>query len=398
MHVAITKPDFGITGGFERVLGHIADDLEARGHRVSWLLAPAAQRLPNPFGCVVPDDVARLAPEFVRYFGLAETFLGIDASRADVLVSTQPPSFVVDHPRHLSLFYHHTRAFYDLAEVSMAAGLVEHDCHVEALDRVRRFDRVFLDRVGWFLAGSASVAERLAAFNGLSSNVSVFHAGLGVDVVVGADDHGPRPDGHALCVSRHEFPKRTELFVQAMALVGGRPTGVAVGAGGRLGWAKQLVHEYHSGQRDPDGDSSSVWLCAPGYVPPESVPDASGAVVELRGAVDDVTLSKLYAGALCVVAPAYAEDYGLTAIEAMAHGKPVIVCEDGGGLTELVEDGVTGLVVEATGRSIADAVVRLRDDPELASALGVRAKEEAAAYTWSRALREFHHGLEQVLS
>ena len=63
-------------------------------------------------------------------------------------------------------------------------------------------------------------------------------------------------------------------------------------------------------------------------------------------------------GAGCAVAPAYLEDYGITAVEAMAYGLPLIVCEDGGGLPWFVEDGVTGFVVEPTGRAIAEAMTK----------------------------------------
>jgi len=77
-------------------------------------------------------------------------------------------------------------------------------------------------------------------------------------------------------------------------------------------------------------------------------------------------LRRAMASAVCVVAPAYDEDYGLTAIEAMAAGTPVIVCRDGGGLVELVDHGVTGLVVEPTGAAIATAIRSLTDDPDLA--------------------------------
>lgn len=83
----------------------------------------------------------------------------------------------------------------------------------------------------------------------------------------------------------------------------------------------------------------------------------------MTGRVDDRRLDQLYRRAGCVVAPAYREDYGLTVLEAHARARPVIVCRDGGGLVDLVDDGVTGLVVEPTGRAIADAIAELRDDP-----------------------------------
>ena len=86
------------------------------------------------------------------------------------------------------------------------------------------------------------------------------------------------------------------------------------------------------------------------------------------------------------MAPAYREDYGLTVLEAHARGRPVIVCRDGGGLVDLVEDGVTGLVVEPTGQAIADAVRRFRDDPGMAAAMGDAGRDALARYRWSDAL------------
>jgi glycosyltransferase involved in cell wall biosynthesis len=120
--------------------------------------------------------------------------------------------------------------------------------------------------------------------------------------------------------------------------------------------------------------------------------------VRFVGHVSDDELSRLYGEALCVVAPAYLEDYGLTAIEAMHHGKPIIVCTDGGGLVDFVEDGVNGFVVEPTGAAIARAVRTLHDDKALAQRLGDGARETAARFTWSRAMEEFDQGLERVLA
>lgn len=396
MRIAIAKPDHGIAGGFERVLDRIGAHLAAGGHEVVALPVDVTRRSAAPFGLPPAPEVAARSADFVGYFGLVEAFMGVDARRADVLLSTQPPSFVVPHPRHLSLFYHHARTFYDLAEVCLAAGLVDPAAHVAALDRIRRFDQVHLAQVGWFLAGSQTVAGRLAAFNGLADNVSVFHAGLGVDPTSVDDGRGPVPDGHALCVSRHEFPKRTELFVQAMAVLDGRVPGVAVGGGGRLGWARQVHLELRDGGRDPLDPSPAIWRCAPGYVPPDTVPEPARPVVALRGQVPDAELAELYRGALCVVAPAFQEDYGLTAIEAMALGKPVIVCEDGGGLTEFVEHGRNGLVVAPDGPAIAAAVARLRDDHDLARELGRAGRETAARYSWTNAMAEFDAGLAAV--
>jgi len=62
--------------------------------------------------------------------------------------------------------------------------------------------------------------------------------------------------------------------------------------------------------------------------------------------------------------------------EAMAMGKPVIVANRGM-LPELVEDGVSGLVVNDTAEEMARAVLRLLDHPEMREALGKAAYRKA---------------------
>jgi glycosyltransferase involved in cell wall biosynthesis len=62
--------------------------------------------------------------------------------------------------------------------------------------------------------------------------------------------------------------------------------------------------------------------------------------------------------------------------EAMAMGKPVIVANRGM-LPELVEDGVSGLVVDDTSEGLANATLRLLRHPEMKEALGRAAYQKA---------------------
>ena len=62
--------------------------------------------------------------------------------------------------------------------------------------------------------------------------------------------------------------------------------------------------------------------------------------------------------------------------EAMAMGKPVIVANRGM-LPELVEDGISGLVVNDTAEEMARAVLRLLHHPEMKEALGKAAYRKA---------------------
>jgi len=396
VRIAIAKPDYGIVGGFELVVARIAAALQRAGHTVTWATVDVTALPRRPFGTSVPDDVWQQSPELFRYLALVEAFAALDVAEADVVVSTQPPSFAVDHPRQLAVFYHHLRVFYDLADVFVDAGMAgDLDLFHAARDRVRRVDERYLQRPAWFLTPSETVRGRLAAFNGIADTTGPYHAGVPLE-------HPPVPQDaygfdQPVCVSRHEFPKRTELFVHAMKLLPDL-TGAMVGIGGRLPFVQSLDARLSAMDTSAvaDVDSRELWLCRhDGVEPVEAAPDSN---VRFLGRVDDFELARLYAQALCVVAPAYQEDYGLTAIEAMQHGKPVVVCDDGGGLVELVDDGVTGLVVEPTGPAIAAAVESLRAEPERARALGEAARERSAEFTWDRADRQLFDGLERVLS
>jgi glycosyltransferase involved in cell wall biosynthesis len=60
----------------------------------------------------------------------------------------------------------------------------------------------------------------------------------------------------------------------------------------------------------------------------------------------------------------------MAALEAMAHARPV-VCSRIGGLPELVEDGVTGLLAEAgDAEDLALRIRKIWEDPALAAKLG----------------------------
>jgi glycosyltransferase involved in cell wall biosynthesis len=398
MRIAIAKPDFGVVGGFEKVMSRVECELVSRGHSVHWIGVEMDATSPVPYGVAVPPSLRLRLPAFVRYMAATEAFQRIDASAYDLLVSTQPPSFATGHRRHLSLFSHHQRLYYDLCDVWVAAGFADARLQRHAAAVVRRVDHRHLSRVSLFLAASEVVRERLRHYNGLEGNVGVYLAGTGLheSVLAAAAQAGAAAGEHVLCVTRHEFPKRAELFVHAMAYLPEMPARL-VGGGGRLGFAIDLARRLTTPGVDLDavGDAE-VWLNR--GILPDGVAAASPLVgnIAFLGHVGDAELARLYAGALCVVAPAHLEDYGLTVIEAMSAGRPVVVCRDGGGVCLPVEDGVNGFVVEPTGRAVAEAVARLRDDPGLARALGERARETAAEYTWDRAMRQIMDGVERL--
>ncbi len=389
MKIGIVKPDWRIRGGFEKVLGGIEGDLIGAGHQIRRfeIDVPTASR--RPFGIEVPPATWSRAPEWFTHLALLDAFRHLDVSWADLVISTQPPSYAVRHPCHLALFYHHARAFYDLEQVWVQAGLAPELLHTMASALLRQSESADLDGVTHFLAGSERVVERLHQFQGPNVPLSLYQA-AGPEVV---DQPGGLFD-RVLCVSRHEFTKRTELAVLGIAAAKDA-SGVLVGDGGRLPFVRALVGLL-AGGLDPDSlTPQEIWL---NLGVPEVQDDQEHPRISVRGRVSDDELGELYRDALCVLAPAYDEDDGLTVVEAMSHGKPVVVCRDGGGLTALVDDGVNGFVVEPTADGIAQALRTLRGDPELARRMGAVARETVRERTPERARQQLFSAVETVLS
>ena len=78
-------------------------------------------------------------------------------------------------------------------------------------------------------------------------------------------------------------------------------------------------------------------------------------------------------GAALFVYITHSEGLGSAALLAMSAGTPVIASNEGG-LPEIVEDGVGGLLVENSAAAIARAIERLLTDPPFARALAERAR------------------------
>jgi len=93
-------------------------------------------------------------------------------------------------------------------------------------------------------------------------------------------------------------------------------------------------------------------------------------------------LSSWYRAADVVVVPSRSESFGLVALEAAACGVPVVASAVGG-LRTLVEDGVTGHLVE--GRDPVEFAARVDEllgDPAVAARMGAAGALSARRYSW----------------
>ena len=116
------------------------------------------------------------------------------------------------------------------------------------------------------------------------------------------------------------------------------------------------------------------------------------------GRVRDSELPGIYRSADVVVVPSvYGESFGIVALEAMASGRPVVASRVGG-LSEVVVDGETGILVQpGSPRSIAEALLALHQDRSLARKLGLNARRIVVErYSWKRLLSKLLETYERL--
>jgi glycosyltransferase involved in cell wall biosynthesis len=169
-----------------------------------------------------------------------------------------------------------------------------------ALRRHRHFDRRAARAVTTFIANSEITKERIRRYWGREA--TVIHPPVEVDRFA-VDE----PEDYYLLVGELVAHKRPHIALEAGRRAHRRV--VVVGSGPELG---RLRERY-------------------------------GASAEFLGRVDDNTLSTLYARAGAVVVP-NVEEFGITAVEAQASGRPVIGV-NAGGARETVVHGRTGWLV-----------------------------------------------------
>ena len=151
--------------------------------------------------------------------------------------------------------------------------------------------------------------------------------------------HARRSHGvYLFTVSRLDAPKRVDLLIRAMRHVRAPVQLRISGTGPQEPQLRELAA----------GDSRIV----------------------LTGFLTDEQLADAYAKSFAVLFAPLQEDYGYITLEAMLSGKPVITTTDSGGPTELVQDGVNGLIVPLVSAALGAAVERLLSSRRNARRMG----------------------------
>jgi glycosyltransferase involved in cell wall biosynthesis len=202
------------------------------------------------------------------------------------------------------------------------------------------------------------------------------------------DTTRPRPGArHLLYIGDDEPRKNLGLLLEAQRLLHAQAAPAPT--------SRAAAHEPQitrppagSSEAHPPGDADAVAMKPPELVLAGTVrrPDAAATPgVRLVDRPDSETLAALLADAIALVLPSLHEGFGLTALEAMAAGVPVIAARSPG-LTETCGDAAL-YVDPHDAEDLARTITRVSVDPVLRRDLSERGRRHAAEFSWARAAR-----------
>lgn len=303
-------------GGIERYLVYLGDALERRGHEV-WTTVPPG----SPMEKRLPGKKVHIDLRRQFQFGRLATYLRLFRSqRFDVVNAHFSPDFIVP---------------------AIAAKLTRQPCRILTRHlvltwsavKVRRYTRLFTHFIGVSDAVKAKLVD----------------SGVPEELVQVAKSGCP--------------PLQPTLPMEAVRL----QMGISSFAAGYFG---RMVEEK----------GVTVLLAAADQLPKETIHafgdgpllkeyKSKGNAIRFHGRVEDVA-NPMSAMDIVLMPSLWEEALGFSAMEALSLGKPIVASRSGG-LPELVEDGVTGFIVEKRDvDGLVEAVKTLSGDSGLKAKMG----------------------------
>ncbi len=262
----------------------------------------------------------------------------LDLTEYDLVVSSCASCCkgVITRPDAVHICYCHSPIryvwdlYYDYLE---GASAIKRAFMPSMIHKVRMWDFQAAQRVDSFISNSDYVGRRIAKFYRRDS--TTIHPGIFL------------PEGEVR-------EKREDYYFVLSRFVGYKRIDIAIEACNMLG--RKLVVAGSGGEEE------------------ERLRAMAGPTVEFVGRVSDEQLSDYYAGARAFLFPGI-EDFGLTPLEAMAGGTPVLAYGEGGA-RETVVDGETGLFFrEQNAESLAVCIEEFESYNFSASACRARAEQ-----------------------
>jgi glycosyltransferase involved in cell wall biosynthesis len=252
-------------------------------------------------------------------------------------------------------------------------GTARTEANLGPVQRLSR--RLLVRRVSGCVGHSHDAAARMRELGCPAE--AVFRVPFSTDLQPLHDAAGaraPAPPGRlrALVVARLIRRKGVDAAIQAVARARREVRGITldvVGAGPEEPLLRELAAQSH--------------------------PDA----IRFHGFVDQPALPARYREADALLFPSRREQFGIVALEGAAAALPIVASPRAGATTELVEDGVSGFVVDPDDvEGLAARLVQLARDPALRERLGTAVQARTAGHEPSVAARAWLVAVEWALT
>jgi glycosyltransferase involved in cell wall biosynthesis len=342
MKIALVHDYLAQDGGAERVL---------KAFHEIWPSAPIFV-LFHQKGGVVGFENADIRESFLKFLPFGRTryqwylpWMPLATERHNLhefdLVLSSTSAFakgVLTRPNTLHISYCHTPTRYLWTDTHEYIAELQYNPLIKALlprliHKLRMWDKASVDRVDQFIANSRTVKNRIQKYYRHPSDVIY-----------------PPVDTHKFSVSTAE----KKYFVTGGRLTAYKRFDLVIQVFNRLGWPLKIF-----------GTGPKWW----GDVQKMAKPN-----IEFLGRIDDDARGKLLAGAKAFIHP-QVEDFGITPVESMAAGTPVIAFGQGGA-TETVVAGKTGIFfAEQSWESLLDAVLNFDESVWDRNAIQAHAKK-----------------------
>lgn len=322
-----------VRGGAEIHVEGLRDALLARGHR--------AEIVALPFKWYPKEEILKTALCW-RLLDLTEA----NGIPVDLVICTKFPTWAVRHSRKIAWVIHQHRQAYDWFGTPLS-DFTNSEADLAIRRRIVEIDRRGLGECITRYTNSANVAARLKRSTGLDAHP--LHVPIRLS--------GLRPEAfedYIFSISRLDRTKRVDLLLEAMTQAGGSSRAIIAGEGPEEPRLRDLAKRLGLDGR-----------------------------VQFAGRLPDDEVVRYYNQARAVYYGPVDEDFGLVTVEAFSAGKPVITFADSGGVLELVEDGISGVVVsEPAPRALAAALSRLLADVGLARRMGEAGSRRVDGIHW----------------
>jgi glycosyltransferase involved in cell wall biosynthesis len=346
MKVALIHDHLAQDGGAEKVLKVLAE---------MWPAAPIYTLLYEPKNVAknfaqrhIETSVIQKLPGGVRHYKWYLNFMPLAVEFFDLrnydLVISDASAFskgVITTPETTHICYCHTPTRYLWSDAHEYLNELPYNKWLKkvismVLGRLRLWDYCAAQRVDYFIANSLTVAARIKKFYRRDS--VVIYPPVETDKFSPTDITGQEPaERYFLAGCRLAPYKRIDLVIQAF---------------------KELGSAYR------------LKIFGDGIDLPRLRKLAAGCPnIEFLGWLDEADKARLFSGAQAFINP-QVEDFGITVVESMASGRPVIAYEQGGA-TETIIAGKTGIFFqEPTAAALAAAIRAFRSadfDPQFIS-------------------------------